>query len=277
MNNKLNRTNKRSKARKPNRKPKNLLQGAPTLSIRGGKIIPNIAPEHIDVALKYVDATLNRNNATNAYLYFRMRANGGYDPDPALGSGAMSGFAEWCSLYRKYLVFGVKITWDVTNLESFPVTIICGPSITDQNSVIVSAHTALDLAENKMYRKHTLSAAGGMDHAVLKYTLDLGQFLGNKGEWDFSGQYAGVGGPSPSNPTAITFLNFAAAANSVFVNGLYQTLRITYFIRFYELASILDRSFFERLMEMMREAQIEDDSQLVDYVLVRRKSLKTIK
>jgi len=137
--------------------------------------------QHID--LSYTDNTIARNHATFTFLAFRFRLNGLYDPDPALGSGGISGFLEWSNLYRKYLVTKVRIKWDVTNLEAFPITICFCPSNYDINSLITDSSTALDMGEMTGGQVRQLSQAGGMDRNRIDTTVILSRFWGAGGEY----------------------------------------------------------------------------------------------
>jgi hypothetical protein len=49
-----------------------------------------------------------------------------YDVDTALGSTAMSYFSELATIYSRFRTLAIKYTFEVTNSETFPITIIYG-------------------------------------------------------------------------------------------------------------------------------------------------------
>jgi len=190
------------------------------------------------VTLAYTDSTLIRNNAGNKYLFFRLRANGLYDPDPLLLTGNVSGFSEYSNFFRRYLVTSVSLDWQVTNLEAFPITLVTTASTFDIASVITTPALVLDQAENPFFVERKLSQAGGMDRARLVKTVRLDKLHGDPKTYMGSMTYSGLG---LSNPTNLLFLNFMVASNSNLVNGIDSTLRIRFKVKWFERQSIDDR------------------------------------
>lgn len=201
---------------------------------------PMFAPKTAWVTLGYTDNTIARNHATFTFLAFRQRPTGLYDPDPALGSGSISGFAEWSNLYRKYLVMKFVIVWVVTNLEAFPITICTAPANFDINSQITDSSTALDLGEMADSQVRQLSQAGGMDRAKIKYCVDCPTFWGNSGEYEDSSAFCGTGA---ANPPSLIFAQFAVAASNALVNGINSTLKIKMLVKWYSRQTPFDRTF----------------------------------
>jgi len=197
------------------------------------------------VTLAYADNNINRNNAGSKYMYYRFRANSVYDPDPLLGSGAISGFSEYTNFYRRYLVTDIKVTWIVTNLESFPISLVMIPSTIDLATTVTDANDVLDNMENQWSVFRKVSAAGGMDRAVIRKRYNLPAFHGLKKEYYDSMQYSGLG---LANPPVMYFINFMAASTTNFVNGIDSTLQIQYKVRWYERQNNLDRTFFRKLL-----------------------------
>jgi len=195
---------------------------------------------HIDLA--YTDNTISRNHATFTFLAFRFRLNGLYDPDPALGSGSISGFGEWSNLYRKYLVLKVRIKWDVTNLEAFPITICFCPSNFDINSLITDSSTALDIGEMNGGQVRQLSQAGGMDRNRIDVVVNLSRFWGARGEFLDSSFFSGTG---LANPTNLIYGQFAVASSTALVNGINSTLKLIFTVRWYSRQTPFDRTFKE--------------------------------
>lgn len=174
--------------------------------------------------------------------------NGLYDPDPALGSGSISGFGEWSNLYRKYLVLKVRIKWDVTNLEAFPITICFCPSNFDISSLITDSSTALDIGEMNGGQVRQLSQAGGMDRNRIDVVVNLSRFWGARGEFLDSSFFSGTG---LANPTNLIFGQFAVASSTALVNGINSTLKLIFTVRWYSRQTPFDRTF--------KEVEIEQD------------------
>jgi len=195
------------------------------------------------VTMVYTDSTLNRNNAGSKYLVFRFRANGLYDPDPSLGSGSISGFAEYRGFYAKYLVEKVEVTWRVSNQESFPINVVSGYSESDPGIVLTTPSQVLDMAELPFVKTAELSAIGGQDRTVVRYLLDLSTCYGNRGEYLNSTAFAGFGNANPGN---ILYVFFAVASSTNLVNGINSMLTVRFKTRWYTRTPILDRYLKDR-------------------------------
>jgi len=210
------------------------------------------------ITMAYTDSILVRNNAGNKYLYFRLRANALYDPDPLLLTGGVSGFSEYGAFYRRYLVTQVCVDWQVTNLESFPITLVHNVTPVDLVTAVTSPNLVLDMAENVYSIEKKLSQAGGMDRVRIIKTVNLATCHGNPMEYMASENYSGLGGTAPANPTLLFYLNFAVASNTNLVNGIDSTLRIRFKVKWYERQNLEDRTL--RIARQLKELPEESDS-----------------
>jgi hypothetical protein len=238
MNNNRNNNNNRFLSRKKNKKT---------------KTIPVFAPNKMMVKLNYTDGSQLRNNIGSSYLFFKMRGNSVFDPDPLLLTGGITGFPEWGGLYRRYLVTKVRVEWKVTNMESFPLSVCFAPSLADITTIVSSKNAAADVGEMKLGQVADLSAAGGMDRALINSTIDCATFMGNVNEYLDSGTWAGFAGAAASNPNQYIFLNFTVYSSNVLSSGIFSTLRIHYTVKFYEVQTPIDRTFDRNSLLQERE------------------------
>jgi len=205
---------------------------------------PIFAPDTSYATLIYNDAIITRTNLGASWLYYRFRGNSIFDPDVGLGTGGISGLAEWGGLYRIYLAEGNEGTWTVTNNENFPVVICFAPGFTDLAASISSASNAADIGEVKHRQTRLLAPKGsGGATATIKFLIDWVTFIGNGGEYMFSAGYRGFLGAVPSNPTVVTYLHFTAFAASPFTlgGGIGTMLNIEYKCKFFDLQVPIDR------------------------------------
>jgi len=239
-------------------KPQHSLPGVARHALSGGGRqegmfgSPVIAKPRETVTLIYVDNTLTRNNAGSKYLLFRFRANGLYDPDPALGSGSISGFAEWRALYQKYLVTVVDFDFTVVNKESFPLNVVAGFSVFDPVVLVGNPTQLLDMSETPFSRVREVSAAGGQDRVRIFKRVNLGVMWGSLSEWCSSSSFAGYGNANPAN---IVYVYFGVASEANLVNGISYKLKVRFYSTFYSRENLVDRF-----------AQKEEKSELVKRV-----------
>lgn len=169
--------------------------------------------------LKYIDELVAKTNAGLPYIYWRIKMNDLYDPNPLILSGLISGFIELTNIYNRYLVldFMVKIT--VVNNETFPVLITVAPTDVDQAAIITSAGAAASMGEYPRAITRLLGGTNGQNRAVINFKVHLPTFVGQPGAYTDSLQYSGL--PS-SSPLVNTFFNVSASASSNFTTGVTQ-------------------------------------------------------
>jgi hypothetical protein len=180
--------------------------------------------DSVIVDLIYPDTTLVKNNVGSSFVSWRYRMNSVWDPDPALGSGAVPGHTFWTGAYNSYRVLAISYSAQLMNLEGSPVDIVAVPSNTDLGLNYPSTN---ELFGNPYATVSALSAKGGMDRAALKGYIDLGHYYGN------STQYLGndaFGSGVSTNPGTVLYLNFGgvSATNFTTSNGLDYRINLTY-------------------------------------------------
>lgn len=176
--------NNTNRARTRTRKSKNAKNND---NVRGVSVRPGqtlilkspgmIVPDRLIVPLNYTDETYNRTSNTNIAGGWALRPTAPYDPDPALGSGSITGFSELAALYNSYRVLVFRYTWNVVNNESFPVLVFSFPTY---GGITITPANVIQYSEGPYVRKRILAAKGGMDRAALSHNLSVPQFLGSK-------------------------------------------------------------------------------------------------
>lgn len=164
----------------------------------------------------------NITNSGNAYAGKMMYANNLYDPDPALLTSAVSGYADNMDFYFYCLPYINKTHVVVTNREAFPVKVCLLFSIQQVDLLFTSSQAIIDLGENPISTPWTeISAVGGQDRATLNLKVNLAQANGN--EFEFNGNaetYSCQPTSGPPFPMFVSLLvwsstNFTAAGVGV--------------------------------------------------------------
>jgi len=194
------------------------------------------APDSVVVTLTYSDAAIDRNNAGNKFMYWRIRMNSVYDPDPLVLSGAVSGFTEWAAIYRRYLVLKCEIDSTIVNKEAFPVGVSFAPSDFDLTPVIIGPSTAQDLSELPYaIPTKVLSTLGGQDKLNFRKSIDLAKFTGQRGAYHDSLQYSSL---VNTNPSTLLFWNAGLFTDTNMVSGIFQNTKYHYTVLFTERQSL---------------------------------------
>jgi hypothetical protein len=192
---------------------------------KGGKI----CPDHFVSRLTYKDTAVHTNVGFNNSQW-RYR-NSGYDPDPALGTGALAGFAELATLYTSYRVLRIEYEIVAYNMETFPVQIACAPLALDPGA---NALTADNIDELPYSQTGHLSSKGGIDQCSLVGVLDFGKFLGIPKQYDQELNYSSA---VTTNPVSQLYLAvaYSAANGAAFTagNGCPLTIKLEYVIEFF--------------------------------------------
>jgi len=200
---------------------------------------PTVSRMEERVALHYQDFSSTRLTSSSSFSSFLMRVNGIFDPDPLLLTGGVSGFGEWGGLYRQYLVEAVTVTWNVSNLQNFPIILVMAPSLTALGGVLGSGAAIANLAENKFaQKKKILSGSGGQDRTFFRSYLNLAKFTGQPLQFN-SGGYSGFLGTAPSNPVNLIYFNFCAYGPSPLTSGIISDLSIRFHTKLYNVQTPL--------------------------------------
>jgi len=140
-------------------------------------------PDTIDATVTY-STLITLKAAANYYYAYPFYTNAPYDVDPALGSTATDGHAEWSTLYSKCRVMAYTAEFEVANSDIYPMAIVVlhrntnlsssGGSTTDFVPYIGNPLTQHGLMPHayasqprKFSSRHTIRQIVGSDSATL--------------------------------------------------------------------------------------------------------------
>jgi len=215
--------------------------------------------------LKYVDGSDQRAFAGFGYGSWLMKLNDVYDPDPLLGTGGITGFAEMSAFYRRWIVQKVRMTAYVCNRETFPLklAVILSPDPITTN--IVSRATALDAMERwGVLGTYELSPQTGMDRIDFDFSVLPPRVLGDPGIYRNSGLYSGFSNASPAAFLYVNFVLVAPVSIVTIANGVFYSLTVSYKTKFYSsIATLLgvDQARVEYLNALANDAHRRGDSE----------------
>lgn len=186
-----------------------------------------VAPASIDIWLSYhVQNVVTNVAGTQASIRFRTEA---YDVDPALGSTAMPGFAEWATIYARYRPLAMGYKFSVANQEAFPLTVIHGFS----NSSIASGSVAITYAGNPFMQSTMVGPATGKGISVLQGMKTIQQLAGTK-QALFDDLYTGSTSSATLSSTGTKYCYCAVIApQALTALGLLVTVEVKLKLRFF--------------------------------------------
>lgn len=189
--------------------------------------VPASIPDSLTARLVYLDQTENRNNVGGFVCSWRYRLNSAYDPDPLLGTGAISGFNEWAAFYTHYRVLSLSYDVNISNMEAFPLTAVAAPTLTDLGA---NSTNTITLPEIPYGKKRCLSAKTGADRCRFRGTVTVAKLEGSTEPFTDSSFAATVS----TNPAMIRFMNFGVSSGaSALVSGVFISARLEYLVQFY--------------------------------------------
>jgi len=119
-------------------------------------------PATVTVPLKYlVHGTLNNAGAIRVSNSYRTDA---YDVDPAIGSTAMPGFAEWATIYQRFRTLEMAYEHRIANNEAFALNILHGFS----PNLISSGTFTITMTGNPNFSLNQVGALTGKSTAVVR-------------------------------------------------------------------------------------------------------------
>jgi hypothetical protein len=148
-----------------------------------------------------------------------------YDPDPALSSGAISGFNEYAAIYTNYKVLGLGYVVSLASREKQPLQVALAPTRQDVGTNFVGLQ---EFPEVPYGRAAIVSASGGMDRCTLSGKIDLVQFIGK--QYLYDADYNGI---YNSNPTNNLYLNVGFQGLNVLEGGCITDIRLYYHVLFF--------------------------------------------
>jgi hypothetical protein len=141
-------------------------------------------PSEYDTVLIYtVQDTVTNAAGFAASIRFRNEA---YDVDPALGSTAMPGFAEFAAFYARYRSLGIGYDFSVANQEAFSLTLLHGFSTTS----IASGSLSLAYAGNPLFSSTIIGPLTSNNTKRFRNKKSIGQISGTN-QYVFDDLYTG--------------------------------------------------------------------------------------
>lgn len=205
--------------------PRELTDTADTIRIH------DIISDSALIELKYSDTFVDRNNAGSTSGSWRYRANSAFDPDPIVGSGAVSGFVEWSAFYSTYRILGIGYNVTICNQETFPLVVNLVPSTLDLGA---NAASSPQFGEGRFGQEKLISAKGGQDKATMTGYVNMSDLVGKSYLFD-----AAFNSGTGTNPAAQTYINIGMHSGGTnLVLGVSASVVLTYHCLFYRKNSI---------------------------------------
>lgn len=191
------------------------------------------APDTLKVVLIYQDPTTTRSVISSNAMNWGYRSSA-FDPDPAVLSGAIPGFAELANLYSQYCVHSMKLRLQVANQNTEATTIVAWPSNVLQN---VNSLTAADLNEysgNVRAKSRILGSTNGVNVTSLNVNALGSSLVGSRFKTDLD--YSSSTSANPTEMYAINIGVFNHFGN--FTYAMATKARIFYTIEFFKLRQL---------------------------------------
>jgi len=230
---------RRAKQRK--RRPRapqrdNIYQGSDRSAVKSEscRIRSIMAPDVVRVRLKYVDGTISMLNAGGAQFAVKtFNANDSWDPDPAIGSGNVTGFREWANLFTHWRVRKCSYKITITDTTSIPIKVFAAYSSTSPS--IASVFDVINLSETPFCSPTKVIAPipSGQCIANLYGVMDLGRLYGNQREYIARETFCGKGAPSPASPTSLMMLTLCAYSSTSWSVNLDVHIELMYDVEFF--------------------------------------------
>lgn len=191
------------------------------------------APDVLHVRLVYQDPTSLRTVTSSDAMNWGFRSSA-FDPDPAVLSGAIPGFAELANLYSSYCVHKMAVSMELANQNTESVIAVVWPSNVLQNTNSLTKDDLAEYSGNVKAHSTIIANTAGMNKANLITIADANQLVGDrfKTDLDYTASTSG-------NPTEMFFVN-VGVYNPLgnFTYGMVTRTRIVYHIEFFRLRQL---------------------------------------
>lgn len=192
-------------------------------------------PDTLRTHLRFKDQELSRFNAAGAqFSVFYLRFNNLFDPDPALGTGSVSGFTELCALYNKYRVLAVEIEWQLGNFGNAPIFAYYYPSTT--LTIPATVIGAISQAETPFAVPVRLVAPASSAPNIIRFptrNVVLSSLFGNSREYFSNEDYVGTGTATPAGPASSLYVIFVAYSSVTWSYNLNSNISLRFHTEFF--------------------------------------------
>jgi len=190
--------------------------------------------------LRYVDGTDVRQFPAQNYGVWSMKLNDVYDPDPLLGTGGITGYAELIAFYSTWLVTACQLDCVfVSNEPALAVKIAVLVTPLAITASLTSKALCLDAIERWGAIWTTeLGETTGMCRAVMPKTVVLPERVVGDNAYYHAGTYNGATTTSPSSTVYVNFILTCASAAAL-TNGVNYKGIFSYRVKFFRIQSTL--------------------------------------
>lgn len=202
----------------------------------GGKVTAlktATVPDRMVLRMKYVD-NIVLSGVGGASRVFRL--NSIYDPDTSITTGHQPlGYDQWNTFYAKYRVFKANVTIKATNASSNSADTEQIGMVAFNNNIPIS--TADDFYEQPHCKKSLLSGRGGMDRAIMTYSVDCPRIVGMAPVvYKSTSTTASLFGSNPLEQVNLAILTRPIDGQSTSLVNV--EVSITYFVELFDRSSI---------------------------------------
>lgn len=191
------------------------------------------------VKMRFQSDLLSLNSSGNFFATKSFLANGLYDPDPALLTSSVAGFAEWMRLYNYAQVITNRTTVVLTNNETFPIKACLLYTLDDPSTSLGSVQNCIDAGENAMATKWVqLAPVSGQNRSRLTLTVNIPKTLGHEMHYYSMEWFYNYPSSNPAQPQYMTVL--IASSTALTGAGIGLSFTMDYSVKLFYRRLVLD-------------------------------------
>jgi hypothetical protein len=218
---------------------------------------PVLGPNKL-TALTYIDGSDVRQFPLQNWGSWSIKCNDVYDPDPLIGTGGITGYAECVAFWSTWLVSACELDCSFVSNEpaiSVKVAVVVSPL------AITSSLTSKAACDNAIERwgaiwVTSLGETTGASRAVMPKKIVIPERVVGDNAYYHAGTYNGATTTSPSSIVYVTFI-LTCATGAALTNGVNYTGRFTYRVKFFRIQStLLGRDDLLKFLLLFREHQL---------------------
>lgn len=195
--------------------------------------IGRFMPDRLRVRLRYNDVNTYRIRSASSVQNWNYRSSA-YDPDSALGSGAIPGFAELANMYQGYLVHKMEFQGEFNNGNGDSAIIGAWPSSTLQNVNSLTSNQIVEFSANPAGLSRIIPPNTARP-VTLRCVAEGRKLFGRQFLTDTT--YTGSTGGNPSVMYGIN-IGILNAAGTNWTFGFASKINITYDVEFMEVLQL---------------------------------------
>jgi len=157
-----------------------------------------------------------------------------YDPDPALLTGSIPGYAELANLYSRYCVHAIYAEISIANQDTQSYIVVMWPGTSNLNVNSLSASDLAEYSGNVLAKSRILGTVNGISVTTMTSLASPLQLVGPRYKTDMDWSSS-----TSSNPLNEFYLNigvYSPTANIAF--PVVTKCRLVYDIEFFQLRQL---------------------------------------